>query len=323
MNAQMGSPHEDRDKSAFPTPLISTEWAARQFRQPGADDLPVKFVDASWRLPTASNKDGSFEEGAKAAYDRAHIPGAVFFDLDKIADATSPLPHMLPSREKFESAVGAMGLTAKDTIIVYDEAGIFSAARVWWTFRIFGHRNVSVLNGGLPKWRAEGLPLDDQAEEPQTVPYNTVHPISRHPKSRTDDFFSTASRQDVADAIATRDRLIIDARPQARFDGTAPEPRAGLRSGAMPGAINLPYTEILNEDGTLKDDRTLSGLFAVFGDAQNKPVIATCGSGVTAAIIILALEKIGRRDHALYDGAWADWGDIANSEICPVVRVGG
>ena len=273
------SPQDD------PRTLVSTDWLARHLRDP---DLRV--LDASWYLP-AQNRD------AKAEYAAAHIPGAWFFDIDEISDQRSDLPHMAPPSEKFISRMRAMGVGDGHQVVVYDGAGIFSAARVWWTFRLMGKLDVAVLDGGFPKWQAEGREIED------------MPPIIR-------DRHMTVSRQNqlvkdvtqVAHAAKLGEAEILDARSAARFRGEAPEPRAGLRSGHIPGSKNIPFAEVLNPDGTMKEPAALKAVFLAAGVDLAKPAITSCGSGVTAAILSLALERIGHRNHALYDGSWSEWG---------------
>lgn len=266
-----------------PKTLVSTDWLAAHLRDP---DLRV--IDASWYLP-------SMGRDAKAEYNAAHIPNARFFDLEDISDSRSALPHMAPPPEKFISRLRAMGVGDGHQVVIYDGAGIFSAPRVWWTFRLMGKVDVAVLDGGLPKWRAEGRELDD------------MPPMIR-------DRHMTVQRQNhlvkdvtqVAHASKLHLAEIIDARPAARFRGDAPEPRAGLRAGHIPNSKNLPYADLLNADGTMKSVDALRTAFA--GIDLTKPAITTCGSGVTAAILSLALERLGHTNHALYDGSWAEWG---------------
>ncbi|MES2914987.1 MAG: 3-mercaptopyruvate sulfurtransferase [Pseudomonadota bacterium] len=268
-----------------PRTLVSVDWLARHLRDP---DLRV--LDASWYLP-AQNRD------AKAEYAAAHIPGARFFDIDAISDRRSSLPHMAPPPEKFISRLRAMGVGDGHQVVVYDGAGIFSAARVWWTFRLMGKIDVAVLDGGFPKWRAESREIED------------MPPMIR-------DRHMTVSRQNhlvkdvtqVAHAAKLGEAEILDARSAARFRGEVPEPRAGLRSGHIPGSKNIPFGEVLNPDGTMKAPAELKAVFAAAGVDLKKPAITTCGSGVTAAILSLALERIGHRNHSLYDGSWAEWG---------------
>lgn len=268
-----------------PRTLVSTDWLAAHLRDP---DLRV--LDASWFLP-GSGRD------ARAEYAAAHIPGARFFDIDEIADLRSPLPHMAPPPEKFISRMRAMGVGDGHQVVVYDSMGIFSAARVWWTFRLMGKTDIAVLDGGFPKWQAEGREIED------------MPPVVR-------DRHITVSRQNhlvrdvtqVAQAAKLGTAEIIDARSAPRFRGEVPEPRPGLRAGHIPGSKNVPYTSVLNPDGTLKQGEALRAAFTEAGVDLAKPAITTCGSGVTAAILALALERLGHRNWALYDGSWAEWG---------------
>ncbi len=268
-----------------PKTLVSTEWLAAHLKDP---DLRV--LDASWYLPDAGRD-------AKAEYAAAHIPGARFFDIDEISDQRSALPHTVPPVEKFISRMRAMGVGDGHQVVVYDGAGIFSAARVWWTFRLMGKVDVAVLDGGFPKWRAEGREIED------------MPPVVR-------DRHMTVSRQNhlikdvtqVAHASKLREAEILDARSAGRFKGEAPEPRAGLRGGHIPGSKNVPFGTLLNANGTMKPVPELRAVFEAAGVDLSKPAITTCGSGVTAAVISLALERIGHRNHALYDGSWAEWG---------------
>jgi thiosulfate/3-mercaptopyruvate sulfurtransferase len=275
-----------------PHTLVSTAWLAAHLRDP---DLRV--LDASWFLPDM-NRD------AKAEYAAAHIPGARFFDIDEIADTRSGLPHMAPPSEKFISRMRAMGVGDGHQVVVYDGAGIFSAPRVWWTFRLMGKTDVAVLDGGFPKWVAERRPVED------------MPPILR-------DRHITVQRQaglvkdvtQVAAAAKLGDHAIIDARSPGRFSGDEPEPRAGLRSGHIPGAANVHYRTLLLDDGTMKSPADLRAVFQAAGVDLKKPAITSCGSGVTAAILSLALERIGKRDHALYDGSWAEWGMYGDLKV--------
>ncbi len=275
-----------------PRMLVSTDWLVAHLKDP---DLRV--LDASWYLP-AQGRD------AKAEYNAGHIPGARFYDIDEISDHRSNLPHMAPPPEKFISRMRAMGVGDGHQVVVYDGSGLFSAARVWWTFRLMGKLDVAVLDGGLPKWRAEGREIEDMA------------PIVK-------DRHITVSRQNqmvrdvtqVAHAAKLAEAEIVDARSAVRFRGEAPEPRAGLRSGHIPGARNLPFAHVLNGDGTMKPVPELKEAFAAAGVDLTKPVITTCGSGVTAAILSLALERLGHRNHALYDGSWAEWGMYDDLEV--------
>lgn len=268
-----------------PKTLVSTDWLQAHLKDP---DLRV--LDASWYLPDAGRD-------AKAEYQAAHIPGARFFDIDEISDLRSNLPHMAPPPEKFIARMRAMGVGDGHQVVVYDGAGLFSAARVWWLFRLMGKTDVAVLDGGFPKWKAEGRDTED------------MPPVVR-------DRHMTVSRQNhlvkdvtqVARAAKLGEAEIVDARSAARFRGEVAEPRPGLRSGHIPGARNVPFATMLNGDGTMKPVAELRAVFQAAGVDLSKPVITSCGSGVTAAVLSLALERIGHRNHSLYDGSWAEWG---------------
>ena len=275
-----------------PKTLVSTAWLAAHLRDPD-----LRILDASWYLP-AMGRD------AHAEYDAAHIPGARFFDIDEISDHRSELPHMVPPVEKFMSRMRAMGIGDGHQVVVYDGMGLFSAARVWWLFRLMGKTDVAVLDGGLPKWTAEGRPLSDEP------------PVIR-------DRHMTVSRQNhmvkdvtqVARASKLGDYSIIDARAPARFRGEVPEPREGLRAGHIPGSHNVFYQSLLNADGTMKDADGIRAAFEAAGVDLTKPAITTCGSGVTASVLSLGLELIGKRDHSIYDGSWSEWGMYADLPI--------
>jgi len=269
--------------------LISADDLARDL---GAPDL--RIVDASWHL------DG---RDARAEFEQARVPGAVFFDLDAVSDHTTHLPHMLPTAAAFAKAVGGLGISATDWIVVYDTVGLFSAARVWWTFRLMGASNVRVLDGGLPCWRGSGQAVASGAA---SSPVPTVF----------EPFERSGAVADMATVLAalSGDAQIIDARPAARFTGEAAEPRAGLRSGHMPGALNLPFKALLDDAGRLLPVDVLRARFTDVGVTFDRPIITSCGSGVTAAILTLALAELGE-DSALYDGAWAEWGGRAETPI--------
>jgi thiosulfate/3-mercaptopyruvate sulfurtransferase len=255
-------------------------------------DAPdIVIINASWHTPG----DG---KNARAEYLEEHIPGAIFFDIDEIADTKSNLPHMLPSPEKFSSRMRSMGIGDGSRIVVYDAAGIYSAARVWWTFRVMGVEDVTVLNGGLPKWKREGLPLE--SGEPRLR--SARHFTSRRNADLVRDVF------DMKALIKDRSAEIVDARSAERFSGRAQEPRAGLRSGHIPGAHNLPYARLLRQDGTLKSPAQIEALFSEAGVDLSKPVVTSCGSGITASVLALALAEIGHRRTAVYDGSSSEWG---------------
>ena len=268
-----------------PKTLVSTAWLAKHLKDPD-----LRLLDASWYLP-ADGRD------AKAEYEAAHIPGARFFDIDDISDHRSDLPHMAPPVEKFMSRLRAMGVGDGHQVVVYDGSGLMSAARVWWLFRLMGQMDVAVLDGGFPKWQAEGHPVEDM---PPVV-------RDRHMTVRMQNQLVRDVTQ-VAAASKLGDHSIVDARSAARFRGEAPEPREGLRSGHIPGSRNVPFTDLLNKDKTMKDPAALRAIFEAAGVDLSKPIITSCGSGVTAAVLALALERMGHSNWSLYDGSWAEWG---------------
>ena len=249
------------------------------------DQKTVHVIDGSWAL------DGS---DMHALYTQEHIPGAVFFDIEAVSDTSSGLPHMAPSPQMFAAAVGAMGIAAGDAVVVYDRQGLFSAARVWWTFRLMGHRDVRILRGGLPAWREAGFSATDAV--------TVVNPAVYTPVLQTENIIDLSGLRQV---LGTR-TVVLDARPAARFIGAAPEPRSGLRNGHMPGSRSLPFAELI-QDGALKSAEDLRAILDARGADGRVPVVTTCGSGVTAAIISLALAELGRESR-LYDGSWAQWG---------------
>lgn len=267
-----------------PRTLVSTDWLAAHLRDP---DLRV--IDASWHMPDTGRD-------ARAEFAQAHIPGARFLDIDDVSDHRSALPHMAPPVEKFISRLRSLGVGDGHQVVVYDTAGLFSAARIWWLFRLMGKEDVAVLDGGLPKWLAEGRETED------------LPPVirDRHMTAmRRNDLVKDVTQ--VAAAAKLGDWDIVDARSPERFAGEAPEPRPGLRAGHIPGSRNVHYRTLLNADGTMKPPADLAAIFESAGVDPAKPVITTCGSGVTAAILSLALEILGRR-HSLYDGSWSEWG---------------
>jgi len=268
-----------------PRTLVSTDWLAAHLKDPD-----LRILDASLYMPQV-------ERDARAEYEAGHIPGARFFDIDDVSDHRSDLPHMAPPVEKFMSRLRAMGVGDGHQVVVYDGAGLFSAARVWWLFRLMGQSNIAVLDGGLPKWRAEERPLED------------LPPVirDRHMTVRVQNHLVRDVTQ-VSSAAKLGDHEIIDARAAERFRGDAPEPRPGMRGGHIPGSKNVPFTTLLNDNGTMKDADTLRAIFEAAGVDLGKPAITSCGSGVTAAVLSLAMERMGKHDHALYDGSWSEWG---------------
>ncbi|MFN3661168.1 3-mercaptopyruvate sulfurtransferase [Yoonia sp.] len=275
-----------------PKTLVSTDWLAAHLKDP-----ELRILDASWYLPDA-------DRSGLAEYRAGHIPGARFFDIDEISDQRSELPHMAPPVEKFMSRMRAMGVGDGHQVVVYDGAGLFSAARVWWLFKLMGHGNVAVLDGGLPKWLNEGKPVTDAAAVIRDR-HMTVQRRGQMVRDVTD----------VARAAKLGDHVIIDARAPGRFRGETPEPRPGMRSGHIPGSRNVFYHDLLHADGTMKPPAALRAVFADAGVDLDKPAITTCGSGVTAAILSLALTRIGKTDHSLYDGSWSEWGMYADLPI--------
>jgi len=268
--------------------IVETDWLASHLDAP---DIIV--LDGSWHLPnTGRNGRQEFAE--------QHIPGAVFFDIEEISDTSSPWPHMLPSPEKFSSRLRKLGIGNGARVVVYDTAGLFSAARIWWMFRIMGHNDVAILNGGLPKWKAENLPLEDGPAKQR----RECHFSARFQASKV------KSLEDVLKTVTSdRPTQIVDARAAARFSGSTPEPRPQLKSGHIPGSKNVPFSNLLEPDGTLKSRDEIKQAFLESGIDPNRPVITSCGSGVTAAVLVLGLELIGKnKSVSLFDGSWAQWG---------------
>ena len=272
--------------------LVSTKWLKNHLEAPD-----IKILDASWYLPKANRKP-------EIEFDNCHIPGAMFFDIDEVCDLDSDLPHMLPSPEKFASRVKALGIGDGHRVIVYDGDGLFSAARVWWMFRVFGFADIAVLDGGLPKWKEEGFQVSNRTKSVQNY----------HFTARQNSLM-ISNLKDVLEASLKGTAQIIDARAPERFLGTAPEPRPGLQSGHIPGAINICFSELLNEDRTLKANLDLKNIFDSSGIDLDKAIITSCGSGVTAAILNLALEKLGAKKVSLYDGSWCEWGSKKNLDV--------
>jgi thiosulfate/3-mercaptopyruvate sulfurtransferase len=268
-----------------PKTLVSTEWLHAHLKDPD-----LRILDGSYYLPQMGRDP-------RAEYDAAHVPNARFFDIDDVADHGSDLPHMVPPVEKFMSRMRAMGVGDGHQVVVYDGMGLFSAARVWWLFKLMGQNNIAVLDGGLPKWQAEGRPVED------------LPPVirDRHMTVRRQNHMVKDVTQ-VSAASKLGDYEIIDARSPGRFRGEEPEPRAGLRPGHIPGSKNVCFKDLLNADQTMKNAVEIRQIFEAAGVDFNKPAITTCGSGVTAAVLSLGLERIGKTDHSLYDGSWSEWG---------------
>lgn len=274
-------------------PLVSTEWLAAHLGEPD-----LKVVDATFYLP-------HLKRDAAAEFAQAHIPGAVFFDIEAIADHASPLPHMLPDAAEFARAVGALGIGSGDRVVAYGGRGLIASARVWWTFRAFGHEAVTVLDGGLGKWKAEGRPLESGVPRPAPRPFSAV--LHKELVADLDRMLAILER---------RDAQIVDARSRGRFAATEPEFRPGLRGGHIPGSTNLPYNELFRpEDDAMRSIPEIGAAFARAGLDPARPVVATCGSGVSAAVLALGLYRLGRRDAAVYDGSWTEWGGRQDTPV--------
>lgn len=275
-----------------PDPVVSAAWLAERLDAPD-----LRIIDASWFMP-------GDPRNAKALYAERRIPGAVFFDIDEIADTDSDLPHMLPRPEKFASRMRKLGVGDGARIVVYDNQGIFTAPRVWWTFRVMGHEDVAVLDGGFPTWERGGHPIEDGP-----------------PQAKMERHFTARLRADLVRDIDDVQRRIdaglpvLDARAAPRFRAEAPEPRAGLRSGHMPGALNVPFASLTNENGELRPSAELAEIFGKAGVDITQPAVCSCGSGITAAVIALALARLGKWDAAVYDGSWTEWGGRQDTPI--------
>ncbi len=273
--------------------LVSTDWLAGRLGHPR-----LRVVDGSWHLP-GSGRDAAGE------YDTAHVPGAVFLDLDASSDRTSSLPHMLPSADEFAERMSALGLNDADDIVVYDGSGSnLSAARAWWMFRAFGHQRVAVLDGGIRKWRREGRPVESGVPAPAPGRFT-----ARPPGPAVRDL------EQVRRAAQTGSEQIVDMRSAGRFAAIQPEPRPGLRGGHIPGSRNLPYDELVDENGILLPPEALRRRISTAGIDPTHPIIATCGSGVSACALIHALHLLGHDQATLYDGAWTEWGGRADTPV--------
>ena len=267
--------------------IVSTDWLEQHLEAPD-----IRIIDSSWYFPQE-------KRNAEQEFLECHIPGASFFDIDKIKDNDSDLPHMLPPSEMFNSTVRKLGIGDGHKVVIYDGLGMRSAARLWWMFKVFGYSDVVVLDGGFPKWVKENRSTTADLTEKE-IRHLTIY----------EDKSIVADRDDVLRATKLNHCSIIDARSEGRFMGTAPEPRSGLRSGSIENSINVPYETLLNEDFTFKSKREIIGIFSNKGVVFNNYIITTCGSGVTAAVLYLALDEIGCSKISLYDGSWAEWGKI-------------
>jgi thiosulfate/3-mercaptopyruvate sulfurtransferase len=279
-----------------PGALVSTEWLAAHLMDPR-----VRVLDGTWHMP-------QLQRDPRREFEEAHIPGAVFFDIDGIADRASSLPHMLPGAAQFARQVAGLGISNADVVVVYDARGVISAARVWWTFRAFGHDRVAVLDGGLRKWRAEGRPVESGAAAPAPRRFT-----ARLRPSLVRDL------EQMRRNVGSRREQTLDARSRGRFAGTEPEPRAGLRGGHIPGSLNLPYDMLYGPDAKLLPLEGLRQAFAAAGVDLRKPVVTTCGSGITASVLALGLHVIGHKKVAVYDGSWTEWAGRSDTPVEPPI----
>jgi thiosulfate/3-mercaptopyruvate sulfurtransferase len=276
----------------LPAAVVSTDWLASHLKDPR-----LRVVDGTYFLP-------HLKRDAGAEFRARHVPGAVWFDIDDVKDPTNPLPHMLPDAETFAAKVGALGLGSDCAIVAYDGLGLMSAARIWWMFRVFGHDAVAVLDGGLPKWVKEGRPVETGDAAPQPARFT-----ARYRPELVRDLNAVAADLDSQRA------QVVDARSRGRFAGTEPEIRAGLRSGHMPGAKNLPFTELLGADATLLPRDRIEAGFRAAGIDPDRPIVTSCGSGVTACVLALGLHLTGRPHAAVYDGSWTEWGGRSDTRV--------
>ena len=292
-------PSKRSPRIGAPATLVSTEWLAAQLARPRSGGSRVRVLDGTWHMP-------HLERDPRREFEEAHISGAAFFDVDAIADRTTPLPHMLPSAAQFARQVGELGISNRDLVVVYDVRGVVSAARVWWTFRAMGHDRVAVLDGGLRKWTAEGRPVE--TGPPKVAPARFRAHLRRA---------IVRNLEQVRRNIGTRREQVLDARSRGRFAGTEPEPRAGLRGGHIPGSLNLPYDALYQPDGTMLPPEGLRQAFAASGVNPARPVATTCGSGITASVLALGLHLIGHRKVAVYDGSWTEWAGHPDTPVEP------
>jgi thiosulfate/3-mercaptopyruvate sulfurtransferase len=280
------------DATVSDDPMVSTAWLADHL-----EDANVILLDATWYMPGG-------DRDARAEHAQAHIPGALFIDIDEVSDHSNPLPHMLAEPHDFATHARRLGVEPTSTVVVYDSHGLFSAPRIWWSFRVMGHDNIRVLDGGLPKWIAEGRPVE------------TGWPQKPHGEFKAHfDPSLVRTLAEVLTALTDGDAQLLDARAAPRFTGEAPEPRPGLRGGHMPGARNLPSQAVVAADGRLKSAEELEQLFAQAGIDLNRPIVTTCGSGVSAAILALALARLGRDGAPVYDGSWTEWGGRTDTPV--------